>query len=485
MSDWPTFFPSSTWHSGHPRPRGKGVTLRQGAVGFDAAVLGTSFNSRDPGVRPKIIIQAGDVFDVIAAVKLARTETLQISICSGGHSWNQNHLRNGGMLLDLSRLNGIEIHASRRRAIVGPGASCGDLDRGLKKEGLFFPLGRVADIGLGGYLLQGGFGYGSRKFGLAVESVEGVDVVLADGSLVHADARENSDLYWAARGAGPGFFGVVVRFHLRLHKRPRVSALQSQVFPMRHLDAVVRWADQIGSEVARTVELQFIITRRAWSMGIFSPGIGLLAPVLADSWQEARDATAFIRNSPIRALAVRTLPLLPISMALMARLGWVSFFPEGARWCADNAWLTSPVEDVLPAIHRVVETLPPAPAHARWLSWHPPTEREDMAFSMESKSYFACYGTWDNPAEDHVRNRWAGDVMRLFEPHAKGIQLADENLANRPARFMSDRNFARLQDIRGRYDPGRRFQSWGGALPVQEVQTAGTTRKARSSALSA
>ncbi len=75
---------------------------------------------------------------------------------------------------------------------------------------------------------------------MGCENVVGIDVVLADGSLVHANADENPDLYWAARGAGPGFFGVVVRFHLKLHARPKVTAMQSQVFSMKHLDEVVR-----------------------------------------------------------------------------------------------------------------------------------------------------------------------------------------------------------------------------------------------------
>lgn len=451
------------------RRTGRGVTLRRGEAGFDALVLDTSFNARDPGRRPQIIVQANNVFEVIAAVKQAATDNLPISLCSGGHSWNQNHLREGGMLLHLGYMNRIEVDVLNKRAIVEPAAWCGDLDARLKKHGLFFPVGHVADIGLGGFLLQGGFGYGSRKFGLGCESVVGIDVVLADGRLVHANAEENADLYWAARGAGPGFFAVVVRFHLRLHARPKVVAMQSQIFPMKHLDEVVRWADRVGSQVAAGVEFQFILTRRVPLMGVFSPGIAVLAPVLADSWQEAREATAFIRHSPIRSLAARTPPLMPSSIQMMSKFGWLSLFPAGVRWCADNAWLTSPAEDLLPAIHKVVESLPPAPAHALWLSWHPLRQREDMAFSLESNTYFACYGEWEDPAGDQVHHKWAGDSMRHFEPHAKGIQLADENLGNRPARFMSDENFIRFRQVRAKYDPLGRFRSWGSVLPAQEA----------------
>lgn len=103
------------------RPRGKGATIRRGDNGFDAAVLATSFSGRDPGRRPDLYVQANNAADVVAAVSQAREQQYKISICSGGHSWAQNHLRDGGLLLDLARLNTITIDAGARIARVGPG----------------------------------------------------------------------------------------------------------------------------------------------------------------------------------------------------------------------------------------------------------------------------------------------------------------------------------------------------------------------------
>ena len=167
------------------RPSGKGRTLERGATGFDAAVLRTSFNGSDPGVRPQVLVQANDVFDVLAAVKRARREGLRISVCSGGHSWMQNHLREGGLLLDMSRLNQIEVDVDAKVAVAGPGCWSVDLDRRLQREGLFFPIAHAVDVCLGGYLLQGGFGWNSRVLGLACENVIGIDVVTAALSLIH------------------------------------------------------------------------------------------------------------------------------------------------------------------------------------------------------------------------------------------------------------------------------------------------------------
>ena len=93
----------------------------------------------------------------------------------------------------------------------------------LEERGRFFPGGHCPTVGIGGFLLQGGQGWNARGWGWAAEYVEAVDVVTAAGELVRASADENADLYWAARGAGPGFFGVVTRFHLRTLPGPRTS----------------------------------------------------------------------------------------------------------------------------------------------------------------------------------------------------------------------------------------------------------------------
>lgn len=445
------------------RPTTKGRTWRRGEPGFDAAVLATSFSGRDPGHRPRLMVQANDVFEVIAAVKQARRDRLKISLCSGGHSWAQNHLRPDGLLLDLSRLRGIEIDAGQRIARVGPGCWCVDLDSALKRQGLFMPVAHAPDVGLGGFLLQGGFGWSSRVYGLGCEQVIGLDLVLADGSLVHASAEENADLYWAARGAGPGFFAVVVRFHLRLHPRPRFTGMLAQVFAMRHLEEVFTWADAVGAEVAREVEFQILLTPKA--MGLFAPGIEVLAPVMTDSRARASAMVDFVRRSPLRRKAHLTTPLLPLSTAMMAWGASITHFPPRMRWCADNLWTDAPVEDLLPGLRAVADSLPPAPSHALWLNWHPPAQRPDMAFSLEARRYFAVYGEWRKAEDDARYANWATERMQAMAAHGKGIQLADENLGRRPARFMAEANLARLDRIRAERDPEGRFHAWMGRLP--------------------
>jgi hypothetical protein len=104
------------------RNAGAGRTIAKGEAGFDAALRGTSFNTQDTGRRPALIVQANNGADVVAAVRQARAMGLTIGICSGGHSWAQNHIRAGGMVLDLSRLNSIAINIAEGTATIGPAA---------------------------------------------------------------------------------------------------------------------------------------------------------------------------------------------------------------------------------------------------------------------------------------------------------------------------------------------------------------------------
>ncbi len=440
------------------RPTGKAVSLRRGDRRFDMAVLATSFSGRDPGRRPDVYVQASEVSDVVSALRQARDGQLKVSICSGGHSWAQNHLRDGGLLLDLSRLNAIEIDPKARTARVGPGCWSIDLDRALRKHDLFFPVAHAPDVGLGGFLLQGGFGWNSRALGLACESVVGLDVVLADGSQVHASAEQNPDLYWAARGAGPGFFGVVTTFHLKLHQRPKVTAMVMQVFHERWLEDVFTWAHEIGPSVSRNVEFQLLITPKTLFTG--KSGVEVIAPVMAASWTEAREATAFLRRGPLRKHASVTTPLLPLSTMRMSAAAGQTHFPPKMHWCVDNMWTDAPIADLLPGLRKVSDTLPPAPSHALWLNWQPSRERPDMAFSMEASCYFAAYGEWRRAEDDARYQSWATERITEMAHLSKGIQLADENLARRPAPFMQEANRRRLEQIRGHYDPEGRFNSY-------------------------
>jgi FAD/FMN-containing dehydrogenase len=434
--------------------------LRRGDPGYERARIGSVWNARIPDRFPDLIVRAGDERDVVRALELAAGEEMKVGVCSGGHSWTASHLRDGGMLLDVSRLAAVTFDLDARTASVGPGASGSDLVETLRGHELFFPVGHCKDVALGGYLLQGGFGWLSRIFGPACMSVAAVDVVTADGELLHADERQNSDLYWAARGAGPGFFGVVTRFHLRLHPRPRIAMNSVYMYPAELLEEVFSWAYAIGPSVARSLEMMLFLQRPEF-LGGERRAVGVTGPVLADSEEEARDALAILETCPVRDRALVANSFLPATLADLAAASTL-LFPEGNRFAVDNMWTCAPFARLLPGLRRIADTLPPEPSHAMWMNWGPSPERPDMAYSVEDPIYIALYASWKDPADDPAYAGWPADRMREMEELATGIQLADENLVARPARFVSDESLRRLDEIRARRDPDGRFHPWLG-----------------------
>lgn len=443
----------------HTRRKPFGRTYRRADAGYEAARADAMWNARLPDRLPDVIVQANDVHDVVRAVRLAKREGHVIGVRSGGHSWAGNHVRDGGMLLDVSRLDQVAIDVPSMRATTGPGRAGHELAELLAAQGLFFPAGHCRGVCVGGYLLQGGFGWNGRVLGPACQSVEAIDVVTADGELVHASADENADLYWAARGAGPGFFGVVTRFHLRVYPRPRVIGFGLHTYPMSMLEPLFRWAHDVRHEVPAAIELQLVMTRDVPAMR--GPGVVVFAPVFADGHREAIRALRFMNGGPLARRAALRIPYVPSGLPLMYR-GVMSHYPDDHRYAVDNLWTSAPIDALLPGLERIAETLPPAPSHALWMNWAPPRDRPDMAFTMEDDIYLALYGIWKDAKDDALHARWPVERMREMQHVATGIQLADENLGQRPARFVSDAALARLDAIRSERDPERRFHPWMG-----------------------
>ncbi|MCW3054413.1 MAG: linked oxidase, N-terminal [Chthonomonadales bacterium] len=161
--------------------------------------------------RPAFIARCVDVADVIAAVNFGRDNQLTVAIRGGGHNGPGFGTCDDGLVIDLSRMRGIRVDPTDSTVRVEGGCVWGDVDHATHAFGLAVPCGFIAGTGVGGLTLGGGIGYLSRKYGLTIDNLLGVDMVLADGRFVTANAEENPDLFWAVRGGG-GNFGVVTSF---------------------------------------------------------------------------------------------------------------------------------------------------------------------------------------------------------------------------------------------------------------------------------
>jgi FAD/FMN-containing dehydrogenase len=433
--------------------------FHRGVDGYEAARRETVWNSLVPQRFPEVIVQACDTDDVVAAIRYARAQGHQVGVRSGGHSWNASHLRDGGMLLDVSRLGHCRVDADAMIAHVGPGVVASAFATDLDAQGLFFPSGHCEGIRLGGYLLQGGYGWNSKVVGPACESVLGLEVVTAEGDTLYCDPEHHPDLYWAARGSGPGFFGVVTSFTLQLHRRPAVLGTCLYLYPVDVADEVFSWGRSISGEIDDRVELQILTSRNAPEVGPDEPTIAVASPVFADSDDEAAKALAILGTCPVIDRATATLPYMPTTLA-----NWYSAvmakYPEGHRYSVDNMFTSAPADELLPGIRKIIETLPPHPSHFVFAGWKPSADRTEMVYGVEDEIYLGLYTAWHDVADDARYGDWAPSNMAAMSHLATGISLADENLARRSATFITEPNMARLDQVRAAYDPSRMFHSW-------------------------
>ena len=188
---------------------------------------------------PKFIVQCQDVADVVHGVNFARDHSLLLAVRGGGHNGGGLGTCDDGLVIDLSALQGIRVDAQARTVRVEGGCTWGHVDHATHAFGMATPSGIIGTTGVGGLTLGGGLGHLTRKCGLAVDNLLQADVVLADGRVVSASAEENPDLFWALRGGG-GNFGVVTSFLFRLHPISTVVAGPT-FWPLEKAGEVMRW----------------------------------------------------------------------------------------------------------------------------------------------------------------------------------------------------------------------------------------------------
>src|SRR2546430_5167261 len=221
--------------------RMRGALLRPGDAGYEQALR--VYNGMIEK-RPALIARCVDVADVIAAVNFAREHELTLAVRGGGHSGPGLGTCDDGLVIDLSGMKGIRVDPAARTARVEGGCTWGEVDHATHPYGLATPSGFISTTGVGGLTLGGGIGYLSRTHGLTIDNLLGVDLVLADGSFVTANAKEHADLFWAVRGGG-GNFGVVTSFLFQLHPISTVYG-GPMLWPMEQAAGLMKfWRDFI------------------------------------------------------------------------------------------------------------------------------------------------------------------------------------------------------------------------------------------------
>ncbi len=233
-----------------------GRLLLSGYEGYDAArrVLNPTIDK-----FPALIVQPSGAADIMSAVRFARERNMLVAVKCGGHSFAGKSTCEGGMQIDLSSFRNARVDAESKTAHVSGGSLLAALDHESMAQGLVTTAGTVSHTGVGGLTLGGGFGRLARRFGLALDNVSAVDIVTADGMLIHADANEHPDLYWGVRGGG-GNFGVVTSFEFRLHPMQRTVIGGDVVFPLKDLPGVLRVYADYAPVAPDDLYLDFVVS---------------------------------------------------------------------------------------------------------------------------------------------------------------------------------------------------------------------------------
>ncbi|HYD24289.1 MAG TPA: FAD-binding oxidoreductase [Croceibacterium sp.] len=441
-----------------PAPLDDPTFLKRGEPGYDAAREQAIWNKRLHRARsPDAIVRCTGAEEVAAAIRSAAAHGLRVSPRGSGHHYEAAALREGGLMLDLGRLDSIEIDAAARTARVGAGVCDGVLAERLAAEGLAFPVGHCVDVGLSGYILAGGFGWNAGEWGAACANVTAIELVTAAGEIVRASAEHHADLFWAARGHGPGFFAAVTAYHLQLHPLPPVTYAWRGYFTATCAPALADWLTAAAAATHPAVEIGcFLLTH--WDT--HEPAVILRVAACAASEDEARDRLVAFASPPAAAEAISAPCGEVVAFPELFRM---SPMPAGKRVAADHLWSEAPLGELLLAVGHL-----PAPSRHATIDivafgGGGRVELGGGALSVGGGTGAGIYALWDDPADDEANRAWVRRVDDALAPLRAGRYVGEADLTQGPERLaecFTAEALARLGELRQRHDPGGLFFTW-------------------------
>jgi hypothetical protein len=423
----------------------------------DAQTIWNGMMARKPG----LIARCADVADVQLAVRAAAAGDVLTAIRCGGHSLAGFGTCDDGLVINLSRMRAVSVDAQAQHARFEGGCLLGDIDSATQKVGLAFPAGVVSHTGAAGLVLGGGTGWLNRLHGLSCDNVTGFTLVLADGSVVHANATENAELFWALRGGG-GNFGVVTGFEVNLHPITSVLFGSGMCFGDDIPAIVQRWREFMPSAPDNL----------RWGISLTTASHTETIPEHLRGRPVASQGLLWIGDlEKGRAHLGHALSLCnPVSVA-KNELSFLSLqtmadheFPHGRRYYTKSGYLRTLNDQDIRRMVKAVETIP-SPASQIELSYLGGAAARvaagETAFGDRSSPFIVnLLGNWSNPRDDAANIAW---VRRLFaELHPSmtpGVYVnfmsGDEQ--DRVPEAYRER-WDRLVDIKTHYDPNNFFR---------------------------
>ncbi len=429
----------------------RGDVLLPSDAGYDAArTIWNAMIDRRPG----LIARCADAGDVVASVQFAREQHLPVAVRAGGHGVAGKAISDGGLTIDLTPMQGLQIDPARRIAVADAGLTWGTFDREAQVFGLATTGGIVPSTGIAGLTLGGGIGYLMRSCGLSCDNLLSAEVVTADGRQLTASADENADLFWGLRGGG-GNFGIVTKFEFRLHQ-VGPTVLGGLIFhPATRRGEVARFYREFAGNAPD--ELTTHLTFGTSPDG--DPAVAFLlcynGPI-----EEGERAIESIREfgTPLADMVA------PLPYTALQGLG-ESMFPYGRH----NYWKSNFIKDIsddaIDTIIAHVKDLPSPFAGVALEQMGGAVSRvgaDDTAFGGRNAEYSVIImNAWVDPAKSNENIQWTRDVAAAMQPFTQEgayINYFDTGDDVRVKAAYGDAKYERLGALKNKYDPTNFFR---------------------------
>jgi FAD/FMN-containing dehydrogenase len=404
--------------------------------------------------KPALIVRCRATNDVVAALTLARRAGLEISIRGGGHNVAGRAVTDGGVMIDLAEMKGIAIDPHRATAKAEGGVIWAELNAAAAEHGLAVTGGVVSTTGIAGYTLGGGLGWLMAKYGLAADNLLAVQLVTAEGDILHADTTSHPDLFWALRGGG-GNFGVVTSFTYRLHPvQTIVGGLIAHPIDVApdllrfYRDAVAEASDDL-TVFAGLVHAPDSSGAKLAALVVFHTG---------ETAEAERDLEPFTTWGSPLVVHVGSMPYPAMNTILD------SGYPVGAL----NYWLSSfthglPDELIDIAVEQFA-AVPSAMSAILLEHFHGAVTRlgvsETAVPHREEGWNLLLPSVWTDPADTEANIAWTRETFGAMRPHfgaGRWLNYLGDDETEDAVRAAYGPNYERLRDVKRRYDPDNIF----------------------------
>jgi hypothetical protein len=443
-----------------------GTVIRVGDPGYDATL---NIDNGRISHRPYLVAIASTARDVASIVRYCSEHDLRLTTKAGGHSAAGYCLNSDGIVLDLSNLNSIQPTAHGSRLTVGTGSRWINVYDYLQQQKSEYMVvgGGCGTVGLGGYLLGGGYSFLSRSYGLASDSIAGMEVVAADGSIHNLGDRvsdqNEADLYWALRGGGGGNFGVVTKVDLQLHKTVVPNLLMGVIaFPMHRLSEIISFYNSWVLTLPHEMAVYGMLRRFPDPMNGGQPTLFLhLNSVYNGKFTEGM------------ALLKPLIDKEPASMEFysMTLPEWENFIGNGTSINGRSAYIRSAIlapESLNTEVAKIcTEYMSTAPSQDSFIVWtHAGGKVKELGENASCFAHrdgefaFELKAIWNRSAPQQARPNieWAVEFFDELGRHSQGayVNYIDPLLENWQANYYRHL-YKRLLAVKARWDPKDKF----------------------------